>query len=52
MSYKDFIHCLTCIKEGCLNLDEESAEDFWAALHVFDEHGTLSEVLDRVDGLS
>jgi hypothetical protein len=52
MSYKEFIHCLSCVKEGCLNLDKESAEDFWDALRVFDEHGNLSEVMDRVDGIS
>jgi hypothetical protein len=52
MSYKEFIHCLSCVKEGCLNLDEESAEDFWHVLRELEEHDNLSTALDKAEGLS
>jgi hypothetical protein len=51
MSYEDFIHYLSCLKEGCLNLTRKDAEAFWDLLRELNEWDMLSDTLDEVEGL-
>jgi hypothetical protein len=52
MSYEDFIHHLSCLKEGCLNLTRKDAEAFWDLLRALDKWGMFSDTLDKAEGRS